>query len=330
LADVWAAEVSAGATETWLSLELRHFLAFRAVACESSFTRAAKRLSYTPSAVSQQIAALERIIGHRLIERPGGRRQVWLTPGGEIFLDHASALVSLLGAARADMAAFAAGEHGPLRLGAFQSAGTCLVPAVLKTFLEAWPDVDVQLSESIGDLELVQRIETSELDLAFAAMPLPGPGPFEVLELFHDPFTLVVSIESPLAGLERLDELAKLKNLPLLAFRSCRATDRALARLEELGAPLEVVLRSDNEDTLQRAAAAGMGAALMPRLSLHGDGRGTHVVEFPPAFPDRVVALIWHRDRHLSAAARALIAITRKVAAGHELQALEANPRLAA
>jgi DNA-binding transcriptional LysR family regulator len=59
-----------------------------------------------------------------------------------------------------------------------------------------------------------------------------------------------------------------------------------------------------------------MGAALMPRLSLHGDGRGTTVVELAPPLPDRVVSLIWHRDRHLSVPARALIAITREVAAG--------------
>jgi DNA-binding transcriptional LysR family regulator len=100
-----------------------------------------------------------------------------------------------------------------------------------------------------------------------------------------------------------------------------------LARLAQLGAPLEVVLRSDNEDTLRRAAAGGMGAALMPRLSLHGDGRGTTVVELAPPLPDRVVSLIWHRDRHLSAPARALIAITRQVAAGERSRlAAETRP----
>lgn len=300
--------------KTWLSLELRHFVALRAVARESSFTRAARSLGYTPSAVSQQIAALERIVGHRLIERPGGRHAVSLTPEGEVFLEHASALVSLVGAAQADMTAHAAGDSGPLKIGVFQSAGTFIVPAVLRRFLEAWRDVDLQLSESIGDLELVYEIEASELDVAFVVMPLPRPGPFEVLELLHDPFVLVAPIDSPLAALERLDELADVRELPLLAFRSCRATDRLLARLEGAGLPVKVVLRSDNEDTLLRSAAAGMGAALVPRLSLHGDGRGTRLVDLAPTFPDRVIALIWHRDRHLSAAAQALISITRDVA----------------
>jgi DNA-binding transcriptional LysR family regulator len=163
----------------------------------------------------------------------------------------------------------------------------------------------------------VYEIEASELDVAFVVMPLPRPGPFEVLELFHDPFVLAAPSDSPLASLGRLDELAEVTELPLLAFRSCRATDRLLARLEGVGLPVRVVLRSDNEDTLLRAAATGMGAALVPRLSLHGDGRGTSLVEIAPTFPDRVIALIWHRDRHLSAAARALISITRDVAHRH-------------
>ncbi len=317
-------------SETWLSLELRHFVALRAVARESSFTRAAKHLGYTPSAVSQQIATLERIVGHRLIERPGGRRAVWLTAEGEILLRHASTLVSLIAAAQADMTACAAGEHGPLTLGAFQSASTCIVPAILQKFFEVWPNVDVRLSESIGDLELVNKIEASQLDIAFAVLPLPRAGPFEMLELFRDPFALVVSSDSPLATLDQLGESTELEGLPLLAFRSCRATDRVLKRFEDQGTPLNVVLRSDNEDTLLRATAAGMGAALMPRLALHGDRRGTRIVELAPTFPDRVISMIWHRDRHLSSAVRSLITITRDVSARHQSGEFSADPGQAA
>src|SRR5215218_6670220 len=97
-----------------LGVELRHLVALQAVAREGSFGRAARSLGYTQSAVSQQIAALERIVGERLLERPGGPRRVSLTEAGELLLRHAEAIVARLSAAQADLAALAEGAAGPL------------------------------------------------------------------------------------------------------------------------------------------------------------------------------------------------------------------------
>src|ERR687893_2153893 len=99
-------------SDSWLGVELRHFLALEAVAREGSFGRAATALGYTQSAVSQQIAALERIVGERLLERPGGPRPVSLTEAGSLLLRHADAIVARLRAARSDLEALAAGAAG--------------------------------------------------------------------------------------------------------------------------------------------------------------------------------------------------------------------------
>ena len=90
--------------DNWLGVELRHLAALEAVARAGSFGRAATELGYTQSAVSQQIAALERIVGEKLVERPGGPRAISMTGPATLLLRHAEAIVNRLDAARADMA----------------------------------------------------------------------------------------------------------------------------------------------------------------------------------------------------------------------------------
>src|SRR5947207_15387089 len=91
--------------DRWMGVELRHFLALEAVAREGSFGKAAQSLGYTQSAVSQQIAALERIVGQRLVERPGGPKPVTLTEAGRLLLTHADAIAARVAAAQADLEA---------------------------------------------------------------------------------------------------------------------------------------------------------------------------------------------------------------------------------
>src|SRR5207249_1601569 len=140
-------------TDRLLGVELRHLLALQAVAREGSFGRAAIALGYTQSAVSQQIAALERIVGEKLIERPGGPRPVSLTEAGELLLRHANAIVARMQAAAADLAAFTEGAAGTLRVASYQSVSARILPTIVRRFKEAWPKIDVQLSEFTHDDE---------------------------------------------------------------------------------------------------------------------------------------------------------------------------------
>src|SRR5947208_14695455 len=100
--------------DRWLGVELRHLAALQAVAEGGSFGRAAARLGYTQSAVSQQIATLERLVGERLVDRPGGPRPVTITQAGTVLLRHADGIVARLRAAQADLAALRDGSAGPL------------------------------------------------------------------------------------------------------------------------------------------------------------------------------------------------------------------------
>src|SRR3954467_9051098 len=184
--------------DNWLGVELRHLAALQAVAAEGSFGGAAVEPGYTQSAVSQQIATLERIVGERLIERPGGPRPVTLTEAGRLLLRHAESIIARLQAAQADLAALSSGAAGTLRVGTFQSVGKRVLPTVMRRFRESWPDVDIELRESHPDLELALSVERGELDLTFVQLPIDNAA-LETLELLRDPYVLLVPAASPLA-----------------------------------------------------------------------------------------------------------------------------------
>src|SRR5256885_14460806 len=103
--------------DSWLGLELRHLVALKAIAEHGTFGKAARSLGYTQSAISQQIATLERIVGQKLIDRPGGPKRVSLTEAGQLLLRHADGITARLQAAHADLDALSAGDAGPPPIG---------------------------------------------------------------------------------------------------------------------------------------------------------------------------------------------------------------------
>ena len=303
--------------DRWLGVEIRHLIALEAVAREGSFGGAARALGYTQSAISQQIATLERIVGEKLVERPGGPRQVSLTESGELLLRHARAIVDRLSAAEADLHALAEGEAGALRIGVYQSVGQHVLPAILRRFVEDWPRVEVSLEEQADDTKLLDMVERGELDLTFADLPLPD-GPFEHVEVLRDPYVLVVPASSELADLPEPVALEDVIDHDLIGFRSCRGTTQIE---RSLPVPLEFAFRSDHNGTVQALVGAGFGAALMPRLTINANDESVTLVELANV-PPRLIAMSWHRDRHRGPAARAFVDLAREVAA--ELQAVPA------
>jgi DNA-binding transcriptional LysR family regulator len=293
-------------SDRWLGLDLRHLVALTAIAEEGSFGRAAERLGYTQSAVSQQIAALERIVGLRLIERPGGPRPVSLTEAGRILLRHAEAIEARLLAAKADMRALEAGDAGRLRVGTFQSVGTRVLPSLLRHFSELHSGVDVVLHESVNETELLELIERGELDVTFFTLPVPA-GPYESIELFRDPFVLVAPAGSPLAALKRTPTLKEIALQPLIGFSRCTTMDHVESQLASSGRAPNVVFRSDNNGTVQGLVGAGVGVSVSPLLTVDENDPSVVVIDLQGRIPPRVIGLVWHRDRHRSPAADAFV-----------------------
>jgi len=292
--------------DSWLGLDLRHLIALKAIADEGSFGRAAEKLGYTQSAISQQIAVLERIVGLRLIERPGGPRPISLTEAGRILLRHAAAIQARLLAAKADMSALEAGDAGRLRVGTFQSVGAKIIPTLLRRFSESNPRVEIVLSESQDEAELLQMIERGELDLTFWTLPV-APGLYETVELLTDPYVLLVPAGSPLAALKRTPTLKEITLQPLIGFNHCTAMDQVESHLSSTGRAPNIVFRSDNNGTVQGLVAAGVGLSVAPRLTIDADDTSVDVIDLHGRIPPRVIGLVWHRDRHRSPSAEAFV-----------------------
>jgi DNA-binding transcriptional LysR family regulator len=309
------------ALDNWRGVEVRHLAALEAVARARSFGRAAEELGYTQSAVSQQIAALERIVGEKLIERPGGPRAISMTEAGELLLRHAEAIVARLDAARADMTALRAGETGTLRVATYQSISARVLPTVMRRFMGTWPGISLELSEPSNDETLYHGLESGAIDLGFCSLPV-AEGPFAALELLTDPHVLLVSSDSPLAARPSIS-LADLEGVALIGSNLCSSGLVVENALRERGIPIDYAFRSDDNTTLQGLVAARFGVALMPLLAIQpGDDRVT-VVPLDPPVPRRRLAVVWHRDRHRSPAARAFVEIAQAVSTDVERELAE-------
>jgi DNA-binding transcriptional LysR family regulator len=296
-------------------IEIRHLVALAAVAEEGSFRRAATRLGYVQSAISEQIAALERIVGQQLVVRSRGAAPVELTEAGQVLLGHGKAIVARLRAAEADLRALADGSAGSLRLGIYQSVGARIIPRLLPRYARDWPEVTVLPREAPTDAGLFELVEAGELELSFADFPLHD-GPFESIELMDDPYVLLTQAESPLAGEDRVG-LGQLAGLPLIGHWTCRVLPRVEAELRTRGVEPNFVFRSDIIATVQALVGAGVGSAIIPRLAIDESDPRTAVVELAADVPvqPRVIGLFWHRDRYRSPAALGFVEAAREVCA---------------
>jgi DNA-binding transcriptional LysR family regulator len=208
----------------------RRLLTFREVARHRSFSRAAEELSLTQPAVSQQVAALERQLGLRLMHR--GRAGARLTPAGERLLEHASAVAERLELAGAQLAELAADERRQLRVGAFPSALATIVPAAVVRLTDVEPLLEVRLREGPVE-ELAAGVRSGELHAAVCFQDAAAPRREHVgtrrRELIEEPMVLALPPRHRLARRRtlRLAELAEetwtAPSLDGIVARGCRA-----------------------------------------------------------------------------------------------------------
>jgi DNA-binding transcriptional LysR family regulator len=301
------------AGEWWSGVELRHLVALDAVAREGSFRRAATRLGYVQSAISHQIAALENLTGKRLIDRSRGTRPLALTDAGEIMLAHADAVIARVRAAQADLAALDGNGNAALRVGATPDLLARLVPSLLRVY-----GAPVTLNENSSTVALLTALVRGEIDLALAETPLPK-GPLDAAVLCTDPFVVMLQSGAPLTRRRNPITRDELARLPLVAHAPSRA--HVEEQLRTHGIEPNFVLQAETGAGVQGLVAAGLGAAVLPRLATDERRAETQVVELAPGvIPARTVTAVWSRLQPLSSDAAAFVEAARSACAGERLR----------
>jgi len=300
-----------GARSAWHGIEVRHLAALQALAEEASFHGAARRLGYSQPAVSQQLSALERIVGSQLVNRPRVSQPLTLTEAGERLLVHAKAIQGNLATAEAELGALADG--GQLRVGTYQTVAAHLLPHVLRELAETTPRLQVMLTDAPGDERLVSSLHQGGLDLAFVDLPLRFQRDLRTESLAIDEYVLVVPRASPQAERGKPIRLEELRELKLIGFKTSGSTQQLIAHLRGQGIDPQFALRSDDNTVIQGFVAAGFGAALIPALAADMLAPDLAVMSFETPLPPRIIGLAWVRK--LSQGAEAFVATTRTVAA---------------
>lgn len=294
------------------SIELRHLQAFRAVADQRSFGRAADVLGYTQGAVSQQVAALEKVVGMPLFRRPGGPRPVEITEAGRMLMGHADEVFGVLRRAADDLAGLRGGTRGRLGVGAFQSVSVRLLPEVVQRLSSELPDLELDLFEADDHDVLLQRLHARSLDAVFLIDGVVE-HPWRQVELMVDPYVAIAPIGSHPAGEPiALEEIARHPMIGQPENDMCHS--RVLDAMRVHGHSPRVVFRSADNSTVQAMVRAGRGYAIQPQLCIDANDPGIVVAPIDPPVPPRRIVLIWRDDPDVPPAVHRFVELAAQVA----------------
>ena len=314
-------------------LDVRRLRVLREVAAQGSFSAAAQRLAYTQSAVSQQIAALEREAGARLVER--GARGVRLTDAGRALVEHADVILARLADAEAELEALSGLRGGRLRLVSLPSVGATVMPPAIARFRERHPGVELTLA--LAEPRAAESgLRAGNYDVALtiqppAAMCPPADDGLDRLHLLDDPMHLLLPATHPLADVTR-PRLADLADDPWLVgepgAEQCPDVALLLRTCRSAGFEPRIALHSDDYLAIQGFVAAGVGVSLIPDLALVSVRDDVVVRSLEPDPPVRRVQAATLRGGWRSPAATAMLDLLVEV--GDEFQRSRRTLALAA
>lgn len=298
-----------------LDLDLRRLLLLREVSRLGSLTAAAAELSFTTSAVSQQMTKLEHEMGVALLERHP--RGAVLTEAGRALLRYADDIDRIIEAARAEMDEFAGLRRGQLRMGTFPTVGASLMPDVVLAFRARHPEVTVTVV-SARRAGLVDRLKRRDIELT-----LLWDYPWQRIKdeelttvtLMSDPTLLLLPREHQLAHAPAVRAEA-LQDEHWIVRDEHPVADVLRRVCRSAGFEPSVAFAANDYQETQGMVAAGIGIALAPQLALSALRPDVVAVPLENA-PSRRILLAHLSGRHLSPSARQATEVCRSIASAH-------------
>lgn len=251
--------------------DVRRLEALKAVVDSGSIRRAAAALGYTPSAVSQNLAALEREAKTPLFERAG--RGIRPTQAGLLLAEHAQAVMAELQRAGTALEALRSGQAGHLRLATFHTAGAALIPRALALFTEECPGVELDLTMAETE-DALGALRLGHVDVAVVAQHREldhrdREGDLVPTHLLDDPYRVVLPRSHP-AARTRVVSLAELSHEAWISTASarCNCSETVVSACARAGFTPRFALEADEFATTVGFVDAGLGVAMVPMLAL--------------------------------------------------------------
>jgi DNA-binding transcriptional LysR family regulator len=291
-----------------MQMELRTLRAFVEVVRQGGFTQAAKKVFATQSTVSKAIKHLEDEIGVPLLDRIGHRSK--LTAAGEIVYQRALRMLAERNDLMTELDELRGLKRGMLRLGLPPVGSSTLFAPLFAAYHKRYPGVEIRLVEHGGE-RLEELLLSGEIELAASLLPVSDTMEWQAVR--REPLTVLLSTNDELSR-RRSVGLPAVKHLPFILFETGFALNRIiLDACHRHGFEPNIVARSSQIDFIVELAAAGLGAAFLPRMI--ADRRKlpsvSRVLLVEPD-TDWHIAMVWRRGAYLSQAARAWLDLVSK------------------
>jgi DNA-binding transcriptional LysR family regulator len=291
-------------------MDLDNLQAFIAVAEQASFSRAAEQLFLTQPAVSRRIAALEDELNTHLFDRIG--HKISLTEAGRALMPRARHILEAVDDSRRAVANLSGKVAGILPVGTSHHIGLHRLPAVLRNYSKAYPDVELDLRFMDSEAACM-AVEHGDLELGIVTLPLTPSANLTTTPVWADPLEIVVSREHELAHCAHPGPKVLADFPAVLPARGTYTREVIERAFEQFGVRLSVKLSTNYLETIRMLVTVGLGWSILPHTML---GEELKVIKLPGLCMERTLGVVNHRSRTLSNAATALMEMLAALSRG--------------
>lgn len=284
---------------------------FKAVAENSSFTVAGRRLYVAQSAISRKIRLLEEELGEKLFKRVNKR--IFLTSAGDTMLRYTDRIFQEIRNAALEISDLSEMKRGTLRIGSGMTACMYLLPPVIEDFQAKFPNIDIQVVTSTAE-KLIPQIRDGQIDLGVLTLPVVAPD-LEVTPFTKEEMVLVASPKNRLLAKRRTLRAAELGEYPMIAFSRGTSTRALIDQyLERIGVTPVIAMESESVVTIKPLVRINLGVSLLPlRSVLAESSRGElHYLRIRDEKLIREIGLVCHKADYKPKALAEIIGLFQK------------------